>query len=199
MQKKMLPRYIPQEVLDQLIFYLDSLPIQIKRIVIILLVSGMRVSELCSLPYDCLVQEAAGYWFLRYNQLKLQTDRIISVSNMAAAVIKEQQKALENEQGGNMRYLFPNSKGRPLSQQTFINILNRLAREKDIRNATGEIWRFQARQFRYTQMMGHRSPSPVLQSSVNPQRFGYCTFSLKEIPCPYPIRNNTHGSLSMVV
>lgn len=224
-QKKMLPRYIPQEVLHQLNHHLDSLPVQIKRMVILLQEWRICVSELCFLPFDCLMKDADGNRFLRYDQLKLQQEHIILVSDSAAAMIKEQQKALENERGGKMHYLFPNAKGQPLSPQTFMNILNRLACEKDIRSASGEIWRFQARQFRsihITQMMDHYSSewyayhmskdgsvnSKELFSqrrSANGLKFGYCTLPPKECPCLSPLRselsqlNFGSGSISCVI
>ena len=53
-------RVIPQEVLAQLKAHLDSFPAPIQRMVIILVESGMRVNEVCSLPFDCLLRDNAG-------------------------------------------------------------------------------------------------------------------------------------------
>ena len=57
---------------------------------------------------------------------------------------------MRNEQGSVTGFLFPNPKGGAFSQRTFINKLNRVACERDIRDATGTVWRFQAHQFRST-------------------------------------------------
>ncbi len=143
-------RVIPQEVLAQLKAHLDSFPVHIQRMVIILVESGMRVNEVCSLPFDCLLQDEAGNWFLRYPQLKIQQEHTIPLLHRAVVVIREQQQAVRDEQGNVTRFLFPNPKGGAFSQRTFINKLNRIACERDIRDATGTVWRFQARQFRYT-------------------------------------------------
>lgn len=171
-QKKILPRFIPQEVLTQLNHHLDSLPVQIRRMVILLLECEMCLNELCSLSFDCLNRDAAGNWFLRYERLKIKEESKIPVSNKVAAIIIEQQKALVIQLSEVPHFLFSNLKGQPFSQQTFLAALNRMAYKRDIRDASGEVWRFQARQFYYTkitQMMGHRSPSPVLQRNYTKQ------------------------------
>lgn len=49
-------RFIPEEVLNQLYFHLDTLPAHISRMVDLLVESDMRVKELCTLPFDCLLQ-----------------------------------------------------------------------------------------------------------------------------------------------
>jgi integrase len=62
-------------------------------------------------------------------------------------------------------YLFPNTKGQPFSHKTFLDALNYMAYDKNIRNAAGEIWQFQARQFRYTfavRMFNHDIPLDVV-------------------------------------
>lgn len=165
-QKKMLHRYIPQFVLNQLNYHLDSLPVQIKWMVIILQECGMRLNELCSISFDCLYRDAAGNRFLRYERLKIKEECTIPVSNEVAAIIIEQQKALVIKLSEVPNFLFPNPNGKPFSQKTFLNALNHMAYEKNIRNTTGEVWRFQARQFHGThimQIMSHRSSSTVLQ------------------------------------
>lgn len=56
---KTLPRFIPEEVLAQLNKHLDKLPPHIMRMVIILQECGMRISELCRLSFNCLIQDAS--------------------------------------------------------------------------------------------------------------------------------------------
>jgi integrase/recombinase XerD len=118
--------------------------------VILLQECGMRLNELCSLSFDCLDQDANENWVLHYRSLKRKEACKIPVSNEVATIIIEQQKALQNKQSEVPNFLFPNSNGQPFSEKTFLNALNRMAYEKNIRNDTGEVWRFQAHQFRYT-------------------------------------------------
>jgi integrase/recombinase XerD len=93
-RREMSHRVIPQEVLKQLKAYLESFPAHFQGMVIILVESGMRVKEVCSLPFDCLLQDEAGNWFLRYPQLKTQQEHTIPLLYRAAAVIREQQQAV---------------------------------------------------------------------------------------------------------
>src|SRR5260370_9952194 len=61
LHEKGLSRVIPPEVLEQLKAYLGVLPIHIRVIVILLLECGLRVSELCALPLDCLIRDPAWH------------------------------------------------------------------------------------------------------------------------------------------
>jgi integrase len=165
-------RVIPQEVLAQLSAYLDSSPAPIQRMVIILVESGIGVKEVCSLSFDCLLRDESGNWFLRYLQLKTQQEHTIPLSYRAAAAIREQQQAVRDEQGSTTHLLIPNPKGSPFSQRTFMNRLNCIARDKGIRDASGEVWRFQAHQFRCTaiaRMINDGVPLHIIQYYLNAQ------------------------------
>lgn len=142
-----LPHSIPQEVLTQLLTHLDSLPAHVKRMVILLLLTGIRVNKLCSLPFDCLIRHDTGIWFLRVDNLKTHVEYTIPLSSIAEKIILEQQQALKQDQQGASDLLFLNAKGQPVSPKTFLAQLNRLAIKKNIRDATGQVWRFQAQQF----------------------------------------------------
>ena len=156
-------RVLPQEVLAQLRARLDSLPIHIRRMVVVLIECGMRVNEVCALPFDCLEQRSG---LLRIGSLKLGEERTIPLSPSTALVVQEQQQALLQEQHGAMDLLFRDSKGQAISPRTLLSMLNRLAIEKDIRDATGNVWRFRALQFRDTlalRMVQQNIPFNVLQ------------------------------------
>lgn len=143
-----LSRFIPQEVLAQLITHLDSLPAHIKRMAILLLLSGIRVKTLCSLPFDCLVRDPHEVWFLCFDKSKMPLKYTIPLSPIALFTILDQQQALKQDQHGVTNLLFLNAKGQAVSPKTFMAQLNRLASNKDIRDASGKVWRFQAYQFR---------------------------------------------------
>ena len=171
-RSEMLHRGIPQEVLEQLKAHLDSFPAHMQRMVIILIESGMCVNEVCYLSFDCLLQDEFGNWFLRYSQLKTQQGHTIPLLHCTTVVIREQQQAVKDQQGNVTRFLFPNPQGGAFSQRNFINKLNRLVCERDIRDATGTVWRFQARQFRSTviaRMINDGVPLHLIQSYWNMQ------------------------------
>ena len=148
--REMQSRYIPEMVLEQLRFHLTAFPDDLRRMLILLLESGMRLSDLCSLSYDCLAQDVAGKPFLRYLELKTKRVRAIPLSPLALEVILEQQQELKGIENGDGRFLFPDPNGRPSSAQIFMKKLNQQASEKNICDATGTVWRFYAHQIRST-------------------------------------------------
>src|SRR2546428_114607 len=130
-------RIIPEEVLKQLRTHLTTFPAHISRMIDLLLESSMHINELCALPFDCLIRDDTGNWFLHYPRLKTQQEHTIPLSYRATAVIQEQQQAVRDEQGSTTHILFPNPKGFPFPQRTFMNRLNLIAREWDIRDGSG--------------------------------------------------------------
>jgi integrase len=164
------PRFIPEDVLIQLNQNLDDLPPSIKRMVLILQEGGMRIGELCRMPINCLMQDVHGDWFLRYYQYKMKKEHSIPISREVAAVIQEQQQAVREECNKEFPYLFPSlrhwKKGRPIKQKVFADTLNRLAYDKDIRDANGCLWHFQSHQFRHTvgtRMINNGVPQHIIQ------------------------------------
>lgn len=156
-----LPKYIPQEILLQLNQYLDELPSYISRLVLVLQGTGRRVSEICTLPFNPLLQDVQGDWFLKHFQSKMNKEDTIPVSREVVAVIQEQQRCVNQDYGEDCLYLFPQPielckgsgkqrYGKPIYQKRVNTYLNRLAQEKKIKDSSGKIWSFQSHQFRHT-------------------------------------------------
>lgn len=165
-RRKSQPRYIPYEVLVQLNQHLESLPAPIMRMILILQEAGMRSSELCMMPLECLTQDASGDWFLRYYQAKMHKEHSIPLASEVVAVIQEQQQVVRREWGQTASFLFPNEDGQPLKQQTFVRALNRLAYQKRICDAAGKPYNFQSHQFRHTvgtRMINNGVPQHIVQ------------------------------------
>lgn len=146
---KFLPRFIPDDVLNQLFQYLGDLPVHFQRMTRILYEVGMRVSELSSLPYNCLMQDNEGSWWIRYYQSKFKQEHTQPVSAEIAAIIQAQQQQAARK-SETPRLLFPNSKGNHFPNRHLADALNRLAIEKNICDSTGKIWWFETHQFRHT-------------------------------------------------
>jgi integrase/recombinase XerD len=165
-RNKVQPRFIPQEVVVQLNQHLEALPDAMMRMVLILQECGMRISELCQMPIDCLMQDASGDWFLRYYQAKMHKEHSIPLAREIVAVIQEQQVVTRQQWGTSMNYLFPNEDGTPTQRQTFVRALNRLAYEKKICDATGKPYHLQSHQFRHTvgtRMINNGVPQHIVQ------------------------------------
>lgn len=164
--------YLPQEVWNQLDQNLHNLPEPLQRMVLVIRTLGLRIGELCTLPFDCL-RNRNGQWRIRFETEKYHTvDELPILSPELVAVIKEQQvyirhhfddsydklfcghSATANSTGGKkngamdaMRFV-PQPK--VMLGHSFNNWLNRLAKKCEIRDKNGGIWHFQSHQFRRT-------------------------------------------------
>ncbi|WP_131795781.1 tyrosine-type recombinase/integrase [Fluoribacter gormanii] len=162
------PKHIHKEVIVQLKNHLHYLPKWIQSFVIILMETGRRVSEVCSLNYDCLEQDSDGDWFLRVNEKKLRRIRLIPISTPCLEAVKAQQVYLVNSIGGSP-LLFPatkSSKSATITAPHINRTLNKLAIEKNIVDKNGVIWRFSSHQFRHTigtQMINSGVPQVMVQ------------------------------------
>ena len=143
------PRYIPAAVLDQLNANLGELKSPWMQMVLILQECGMRISELLQICLDCLTQDARGTFYLRFLQGKMKREHTIPISQEIARVIQEQQQTIRSS-GKSTALLFPSPKNGVIKQYSFAHRINRLAYDRQIRDATGKLFRFQSHQFRHT-------------------------------------------------
>jgi integrase len=151
--EKALPRFIPEEVMTQLNQHIDKLPDIIMRMLLVIQEAGMRVGEMCIMPYDCLLRDAEGDYFLLYYQGKQKKEHTIPISAELVGVIIEQQQIIRDKFGTKSPYLFvypDEEKPRSFKQDYFGDALNRLSYAQQIKNNAGKVWRFQAHQFRHT-------------------------------------------------
>jgi integrase/recombinase XerD len=152
-ESKELSREIPAEVLKQVRRHLETLDTTTLRMVVILLECGMRISELCTLPLECLIYDDKHDWYLRSYQLKSKKEHIIPLINKKViGAIQAQQKLIREQWESACPYLFPKieSSTLPFKAKVFAEKLNKWAVEKDIRDSTGKLYRFQSHQFRHT-------------------------------------------------
>lgn len=173
------PRYIPSHVLKQLNQHLDALPEHMERLLLILQECGMRISEVCTMPFNCLIEGANNNFLLKFYLHKMKKEHVIPISDNLASVIKIQQQYVISEWGQGFPHLFPTpkpqGKGQSISYITVLHRINQLAYDKNICDESGNFWRFQLHQFRHTvgtsminkgvpqhiiqRYLGHESPS----------------------------------------
>lgn len=144
-----LPRFIPESVMQQVEEHLPSLDLFWRQMFIVLMDCGMRVGELCALKLDCLSQDADGYYFLTYYQMKLKKEHTIPVSPETAAVIIDRREMVKKG-GRETEYLFSFTPGNPVRQDSFSKRINQFFLEHQIRDDAGNLWRFQPHQLRHT-------------------------------------------------
>ena len=144
------PRFIPEAVLVQLNENLEYLSPTIMRMVLVIQECGMRISDLCLLPFNCINQDINDCWTLSYMQSKTKKETKIPISNKTAHVIQEQQLETIKIKDDKPEYLFYDNQGRIITVQRFSYKLNELAYSKNICDKKGNIYRFKSHQFRHT-------------------------------------------------
>ena len=163
-----IPKFIPEGVISQLLKNLPHLSEYMQHVVIILLETGRRVSEVCMMPYDCLSKDEQGNYFLRVNDSKMKKSYLIPISDKCVTAIKSQQK-LVREKDNDCTLLFParfRVKSPYISGRHINTSLNKLARNYKILDDNGEIWQFHTHQFRHTvgtRMINTNVPQPIVQ------------------------------------
>jgi len=160
--------YLPEEVWNQLNKNLHYLPEPLQRMVLLLRTLGLRIGEICNMPFDCL-RKRGKKWRLRLTTEKYDTeDELPIVVPELVAVIKEQQRYIRQHLGEEYNKLFCTSKGGKLGHKkdgdemlfepgakvmllsSFNRWLNRLAIKCNIRSKDDQIWKFKSHQFRRT-------------------------------------------------
>ncbi|TWS22773.1 phage integrase family protein [Tsukamurella sputi] len=108
--------------------------------------AGCRISELVSLPIDCLQHSDQGYW-IEYWMTKTSAWRRFPVPDSLATIIRDQQTRVRDTYGPDAEHLFPGARSRaaagrtqPWSTSGLRHRLAALFREHDITTSitTGE-------------------------------------------------------------
>lgn len=160
---KSLPRYIPEEVMQQLNQHLATLPAPVMRMVLVLQETGLRIGELLQLPTNCLKFDTKGDAYIQYMNWKMSKEDTKPISLELAKVIQEQQKYIQEHLEPSFKYLFCgrssgkyhdknpfHPKTEAMTNKAFAFFLNQLAQEFDIKDSSGKPWNFESHQFRHT-------------------------------------------------
>lgn len=174
------PRFIPETVLQQLQQNVNFLDDNLRRMFLILLECGMRISEICALKYDCLQKDSEGDNYLKIFQSKLNKEYTIPISKETYNLILEQQNTVKAEWGRhellfpvpkkirlvNERWRDTKSASYPWRRKTLVHHLNDLAKRKHIVSPTDELWHFDTHSFRHTtatRMINSGTPQHIVQ------------------------------------
>lgn len=151
---------IPDTVLEQLFNHFDDLHEEVQPVVLLLLKTGLRVSDALSLKQDCLIKEDGEYYIQSDIKKTKNENHVIPIDNELAdmvAVLIHQSKQKSNNYNNPNNYIFcrykGNRRGLPYPQHWIYQELNILAREKNITDEKGEIFHFSNHMFRHTYAM----------------------------------------------
>ena len=175
-------RFIPEFVMAQLESpaALDQLPFTTTRnLVVVLIETGLRGGDACTLPFNPVLDDSAGWPCLRFEATKVRAEQLIPLSAKAAAAIRAQQQNVLRTWPGGSRWLFPGIAGnddghKPYSHRTLCQQLERWQRVIGLRDQTGQPVTVTGHQFRHTlgtrlinsgvpqhvvqKLLGHASP-----------------------------------------
>jgi len=169
-----LPRFIAEFVMNQLEDpeRLAVLPDATTRaLVTVIMETGLRANDACSLPFNPVIDDSAGWPCLRYFNAKMAAEQLVPLSATAAETIRAQQGDLRGRWPDGPPVLFPaphsNPDGtRPFSYATLRQRLARWQDDIDVRDETGQRVRVTAHQFRHTlgtRLINQGVPQHVIQ------------------------------------
>ena len=175
-------RFVPEFVMAQLESgqALAKIPHTTTRhLVVVLIETGLRGGDACTLPFNPVLDDSAGWPCLRFEATKVRAEQLVPLSAKAAAAIRAQQDHIRQHWPCGSPWLFPgmarNSDGRkPYSHRTFCQQLEHWQRVIGLHDQAGQPVTVTAHQFRHTlgtrlinsgvpqhvvqKLLGHASP-----------------------------------------
>jgi integrase len=175
-------RFIPEFVMTQLESdaALARLPFTTTRnLVVVLIETGLRGGDACTLPFSPTLDDSAGWPCLRFEAVKVRAEQLIPLSARAAAAIRSQQEHVLAQWPAGSPWLFPGIAGnddgaKAYSHRTFAQQLAHWQRVIDLRDQAGQPVTVTGHQFRHTlgtrlinsgvpqhvvqKLLGHASP-----------------------------------------
>lgn len=152
-------KYIPEGVMLQLKEYLEYLtPSEYIPVVIILIASGWRISDVLNLKYDTCLEHTEQGWYLKgdirktrtighripiSDEVKTVVESVVQVTREKSTEINNPRHLLFNRYSGRRMGLAPD--GKRISEA-----LNKLAQKYDIVDDQGNLYYFKLHAFRHT-------------------------------------------------
>jgi len=92
-----LPRFVPEPVMAKLESAENLARIAddtTRRLVVVLIETGLRASDACNLAIDAVVDDSVGWPCLRFFNSKVRTEQVVPLSPKAATALHEQAEAV---------------------------------------------------------------------------------------------------------
>ncbi|EYE87334.1 hypothetical protein Q428_13835 [Fervidicella metallireducens AeB] len=179
-------KYIPDEVLEQLIPHLSELPDKVRNAVWIMFKTGLRISDTLNLRQDCLLKINGKYWIETNIQKTGIMGHRIPIDEDLAQVIAGMINKVRNELNTNTNpydLIFPSESIRRETKSITSNYvaktLNKIAKKYNITDNQGNPFHFNNHKFRHTyavkllncgtdiitiqELMAHASPEMTLR------------------------------------
>jgi integrase len=146
-----------------------------RLITLILIRCGLRITDACKLPADCLVTDADGAPYLRYYNHKMRREALVPIDEeLAGQITRQRQRTTERWPGGTP-VLFPRPQAnlpgtRPVSGSTYREALYRWLADCDIADEHGQPVHLTPHQWRHTlgtALINHDVPQHVVQKILD--------------------------------
>jgi integrase len=168
------PRFVPEFVMTQLeatanLERLDDLTI--RHLTIVLIETGLRITDACRLPFNPIIDDSVGWPCLRYYNHKMRAEQLIPLSARAAETVRDQQAHVRARWPAGSAWLFPRHRANPDATHPVgaTSVRRRLAawqHDIDLRDEAGQPVRATPHQFRHTvgtRMINQGVPQHVIQ------------------------------------
>jgi integrase len=112
--KRPLPRFLPEFVMAQLESEasLARLAAPYRHLIVVMIETGLRAGDACTLPSDALITDSTGWPCLRVLVSKMRAEHLVPLSARAADAVRAQQAAVTKKLPGGTPWLFP-ARGNP--------------------------------------------------------------------------------------
>lgn len=174
-----LPRFIPEFVMGQLESEasLAQLRPPYRDLLVLLTETGLRTEDGCSLPFNPVVTDSAGWPCLRFNSRKMRAEHLLPLSPRAVEAIRSQQRHVTENDAQALAWLFPSRSdpNLPLPYDTFRQAFGDWQRRIGLHDESGRLIRVTPHQLRHTlgtrlinsgvpqhviqRLLGHASPA----------------------------------------
>jgi integrase len=171
-------RHLAEHVMNQIEqpANLDRWPSPEGRLVTIILIHcGLRISDACTLPFDCLLHDGQQAPYLRYRNNKMHREAAVPIDEQLEREIRIQQEHVLRRWPEGSPHLFPrptsNPGGnRPLAASTYRTTLRQWLRRCDIRDAHGQPVQLTPHQWRHTfacRLINRDVPQEIVRVLLN--------------------------------
>ena len=125
-RRRSLPRFIPEFVMNQLESddNLDQLHPPYRGLVVLITETGLRVGDACTLPFDPVLTDSAGWPCLRFANSKMHAEQLVPLSNRAVTAVRDQQLNVRDSHPDGSAWLFPSRTDphQPVPYSTFYQV-----------------------------------------------------------------------------
>jgi len=183
---KAAPRWITEFVMAQLEdpTALEALEPTIRHLVILIMESGLRAGDACSLPFNPIVPDSSGWPCLRYWSRKTSIEQVVPLSERAAAAITDQQAFVNTLWPRGSEWLFPSpasfsAQPEPITYSTLGRQLRSWCARIGLRDEAGVPVSVTAHQFRHT--LGTRLINSGVPTHIVQRILGHASVGMTEV------------------